>query len=143
MKLIVTILILISSLTSFSQTANVIGDYKRVIETNDNNTFEYQLTLSQDGTFLFHYYSKIKQGFPPEVNKYGKGKWTLENNVISFFCYKQRDIDKKNTKSIQSAKSNKTSGEAAENIAQRKVGRNDPCPCGSDKKFKHCHGALK
>ena len=21
-------------------------------------------------------------------------------------------------------------------------GRNDPCPCGSGKKFKHCHGAL-
>jgi preprotein translocase subunit SecA len=23
----------------------------------------------------------------------------------------------------------------------RKVGRNDPCPCGSGKKFKKCHGA--
>jgi len=23
-----------------------------------------------------------------------------------------------------------------------KVGRNDPCPCGSGKKFKHCHGAV-
>jgi preprotein translocase subunit SecA len=21
-----------------------------------------------------------------------------------------------------------------------KVGRNEPCPCGSGKKFKHCHG---
>ncbi|MEM9971159.1 MAG: SEC-C metal-binding domain-containing protein, partial [Pseudomonadota bacterium] len=21
-------------------------------------------------------------------------------------------------------------------------GRNDPCPCGSGRKFKHCHGAL-
>ncbi|HEX7764849.1 MAG TPA: SEC-C metal-binding domain-containing protein, partial [Cellvibrio sp.] len=25
----------------------------------------------------------------------------------------------------------------------RKVGRNDPCPCGSGKKFKSCHGALE
>ncbi|MBI5450532.1 MAG: preprotein translocase subunit SecA [Gammaproteobacteria bacterium] len=25
---------------------------------------------------------------------------------------------------------------------QRKVGRNDPCPCGSGKKFKQCHGQL-
>jgi preprotein translocase subunit SecA len=25
--------------------------------------------------------------------------------------------------------------------AQDKVGRNDPCPCGSGKKFKKCHGA--
>jgi preprotein translocase subunit SecA len=24
---------------------------------------------------------------------------------------------------------------------QEKVGRNDPCPCGSGKKFKKCHGA--
>jgi preprotein translocase subunit SecA len=23
-----------------------------------------------------------------------------------------------------------------------KVGRNDPCPCGSGKKFKQCHGQL-
>ena len=26
--------------------------------------------------------------------------------------------------------------------AQPKVGRNDPCPCGSGKKYKQCHGAL-
>ncbi|MEX0731499.1 MAG: preprotein translocase subunit SecA [Aquisalimonadaceae bacterium] len=25
---------------------------------------------------------------------------------------------------------------------QPKVGRNDPCPCGSGKKYKHCHGRL-
>jgi uncharacterized protein len=25
---------------------------------------------------------------------------------------------------------------------QPKVGRNDPCPCGSGKKYKHCHGQL-
>jgi preprotein translocase subunit SecA len=26
--------------------------------------------------------------------------------------------------------------------AGQKVGRNDPCPCGSGKKFKHCHGSI-
>ena len=25
--------------------------------------------------------------------------------------------------------------------AGQKVGRNDPCPCGSGKKYKKCHGA--
>ena len=25
--------------------------------------------------------------------------------------------------------------------ALKDVGRNDPCPCGSEKKFKKCHGA--
>jgi preprotein translocase subunit SecA len=26
--------------------------------------------------------------------------------------------------------------------AERKIGRNDPCPCGSGKKYKSCHGSL-
>jgi len=25
-------------------------------------------------------------------------------------------------------------------VAQRKIGRNESCPCGSGKKFKKCHG---
>mgnify|MGYP000544287138 FL=1 len=31
-------------------------------------------------------------------------------------------------------------GPAPRHIA--KIGRNEPCPCGSGKKFKHCHGKL-
>ena len=27
--------------------------------------------------------------------------------------------------------------------ADKKVGRNELCPCGSGKKYKHCHGALQ
>ncbi|WP_192937795.1 preprotein translocase subunit SecA, partial [Klebsiella aerogenes] len=30
----------------------------------------------------------------------------------------------------------------AEQTGDRKVGRNDPCPCGSGKKYKQCHGRL-
>ena len=26
--------------------------------------------------------------------------------------------------------------------SDRKVGRNEPCPCGSGRKYKHCHGTL-
>jgi preprotein translocase subunit SecA len=26
-------------------------------------------------------------------------------------------------------------------VAGKKVGRNEKCPCGSGKKYKHCHGA--
>jgi preprotein translocase subunit SecA len=42
-------------------------------------------------------------------------------------------------------------GEGAEEVAtaqkpvtraQPKIGRNEPCPCGSGKKYKHCHGKL-
>ena len=24
----------------------------------------------------------------------------------------------------------------------KKIGRNEPCPCGSKKKYKHCHGKV-
>ena len=30
--------------------------------------------------------------------------------------------------------------EVKENKSEKKVGRNEKCPCGSGKKFKHCHG---
>jgi preprotein translocase subunit SecA len=34
-------------------------------------------------------------------------------------------------------------GKGAATVVNRdaKVGRNDPCPCGSGKKYKKCHGA--
>jgi hypothetical protein len=96
MKAIFTILILISNWTSFSQSAEVVGDYKLILGSEGKNELlEYKLTLSQDGTFLFHYYSNIKTGIPPTVNKYGKGKWTIENNVVSFFSDKQKDSSDK------------------------------------------------
>jgi preprotein translocase subunit SecA len=37
-------------------------------------------------------------------------------------------------------------GDASTPVQRRtgeKVGRNDPCPCGSGKKFKKCHGATE
>jgi preprotein translocase subunit SecA len=47
----------------------------------------------------------------------------------------------------QQANALETEQGAAAPVAQfvrdtRKVGRNEPCPCGSGKKFKHCHGQL-
>ena len=32
------------------------------------------------------------------------------------------------------------SSKSLEKSLSKKVGRNDPCPCGSGKKYKHCHG---
>jgi preprotein translocase subunit SecA len=31
---------------------------------------------------------------------------------------------------------------AEQRAVHGKVGRNQPCPCGSGKKYKHCHGAV-
>ncbi|MBV1919185.1 MAG: SEC-C domain-containing protein, partial [Pseudomonadales bacterium] len=39
--------------------------------------------------------------------------------------------------------SNESSSEAEPfQRAQPKVGRNEPCPCGSGKKYKQCHGKI-
>jgi hypothetical protein len=104
MKTILTFLILISNLTLLAQSDKVVGEYSNTITTVENQLFEYKLTLNQDGTFFFHYYSNLKQGNPPEINKYGKGKWTVENNVIAFFSDKQKDIDEKHTLDFTNSK---------------------------------------
>ena len=39
-----------------------------------------------------------------------------------------------------SIKSEKAENESSEKKDYKKVGRNEKCPCGSGKKFKHCHG---
>lgn len=75
--------------------------------------------------------------------------------IFSVRLYTQEEIEE--IKREQQAKleaqleAHKRAQEAAEAAAaaaarpverkQIKVGRNDPCPCGSGKKFKHCHGA--
>jgi preprotein translocase subunit SecA len=40
------------------------------------------------------------------------------------------------------AQSEPESGAQPVRNALPKVGRNDPCPCGSGKKYKQCHGKL-
>ena len=37
---------------------------------------------------------------------------------------------------------NKQKNLSGKNSNNKKMGRNEPCFCGSGKKFKHCHGAL-
>ena len=43
---------------------------------------------------------------------------------------------------ISSSEENKKIKEKKEDIDFKKVGRNEKCPCGSGKKFKHCHGNI-
>ncbi len=50
-----------------------------------------------------------------------------------------------NLKIIQKEEENNSQNKVKENlesIAKSKIGRNEPCPCGSGKKYKHCCGAL-
>ena len=49
------------------------------------------------------------------------------------------EIDEKNKDEVK--KSSRKKDTAEDGLP--KVGRNDPCPCGSNKKYKHCHGSLE
>ena len=104
MKLLLTTLLVLFNLTTFAQSNGFAGDYNRTLNTTENDMFDYKLTLNQDGTFVFHYYSKIKKGIPTEVNKYGKGKWTAKDNVITFSSNKQEDFDEKYTLDFTNSK---------------------------------------
>lgn len=60
----------------------------------------------------------------------------------------QEPVVRKKERLVESREDQQLSSEAAETQkvkaqpfrAETKVGRNDPCPCGSGKKFKNCHG---
>ena len=55
----------------------------------------------------------------------------------------EREFQNKKRRELEQAR-NASSGEVeapAQRVTGEKVGRNDPCPCGSGKKYKKCHGA--
>ena len=97
MKLLITTLLLISNFALFAQSNQFSGEYTRSLSEEGKHIIEYKLTLNQDGTFLFHSYVKMQGGIPPEVNKYGKGKWSAKDNMITFSSDKNEDFDVKYT----------------------------------------------
>ena len=74
---------------------------------------------------------------PPEASEQQKiaAKTTLEDFT--------RNVQRKKEKELAGLQF--AGGEASSTpkqvITGQKVGRNDPCPCGSGKKYKKCHGA--
>jgi preprotein translocase subunit SecA len=62
---------------------------------------------------------------------------TIDALEREFHKKKQRELEQAHSVSSATADTNG----AAPRRAGEKVGRNDPCPCGSGKKYKKCHGA--
>ncbi|HEY0265074.1 MAG TPA: preprotein translocase subunit SecA [Granulicella sp.] len=61
---------------------------------------------------------------------------TIDQLEQEFQKKKQRELDQ-----ARAAGSAAASGETAQRRSGEKIGRNAPCPCGSGKKYKQCHGA--
>ena len=67
---------------------------------------------------------------------------SIEDNVTKYVL---RAVVRDNLQRVQVAKPTSTSSGKDEETKRKprtstKIGRNDPCPCGSGKKYKHCHG---
>jgi preprotein translocase subunit SecA len=56
----------------------------------------------------------------------------------------EREFQRKKKRELEQARTagdSSSSNGSAPRVTGEKVGRNDPCPCGSGKKYKKCHGA--
>jgi preprotein translocase subunit SecA len=71
---------------------------------------------------------------PPEVDD----KPHVENVRLQHADYDEAGVDGNGDVAIAEAATKKRPAVRS----TQKVGRNDPCPCGSGKKYKHCHGKL-
>ncbi len=73
-----------------------------------------------------------KEAFLLFENLLGKLKTDLVTMLLNLKIIQKEEEDNSQNKLKENLKS----------IAKSKIGRNEPCPCGSGKKYKHCCGAL-
>ena len=59
----------------------------------------------------------------------------IKNDLIKFLLNLNIVVSNEETKKEDNKKK-------IEEKTEKKVGRNEKCPCGSGKKFKHCHGNI-
>ncbi|MCF8058508.1 MAG: preprotein translocase subunit SecA [Bacteriovoracaceae bacterium] len=82
----------------------------------------------------------------------GAVKKAVVNAIFSVKLYTQEEIEQLQKRHQEELERQLAAHKAAQEMAEEarsqpiqrstnKVGRNDACPCGSGKKFKHCHGA--
>lgn len=81
-------------------------------------------------------------------------KKAITQNIFTVRLYSKEEIEEiqrrhqeelerklKEHQASLEAQENKNNNPKKITRTMAKVGRNDPCPCGSNKKFKHCHGS--
>ena len=102
MKLFLYSVLFFTYFNTIAQTKSIPGTYKFEYM-GSNAMIEDTMILKPDGTFSFHEYDKHDGGVPPERNKYGKGRWKLEDNIVTFIVSKS-DIDDKYTLDFNNSK---------------------------------------
>jgi len=77
--------------------------------------------------------------YKQESHRLFKDFWNNFNGWVFMNIFKLARVDANSQQMIAAVPHNHP--HAAGIVSGDKVGRNDPCPCGSGKKYKHCHGA--
>ncbi len=85
--------------------------------------------------FLYHAYIPIED--PSQVKKAAERKRAPEKNIQA--TRMDRFVNQLDPRNLTA--NSKESKQRKPVVSDQKVGRNDPCPCGSGKKYKKCCGA--
>ena len=73
------------------------------------------------------------------LNEFRKASFAAFNTLV--YEIQKQMVLVLNNMNISNQDSIKTEDENFEKTPSKKIGRNDPCPCGSGKKYKQCHGS--
>jgi len=104
MKTTLLLFVLTFALPLVAQPKKYVGNYEMDFDINGKGVIEYQLSLNEDGTFLFHFYRKIDTSHPDE-NQYGKGNWKVgKANVLYFTTNENNDLDETHTLNFTNSK---------------------------------------
>ena len=73
------------------------------------------------------------------VNEFRKASFAAFNSLV--YEIQKQMVLVLNNMNITNQSSKKNEDEKLKDSVPKKIGRNDPCPCGSGKKYKQCHGS--
>jgi len=128
---------------SWKEQLREMDDLKQSVQ---NATYEQKDPLMIYKFESFELFRKMVQEINKEISSFlCLGELPLDNpNNVKEARIQQTDMSKLKTgrDEISSPEINRTQGdEKVQPVrVEKKVGRNEPCPCGSGKKFKQCHG---
>jgi preprotein translocase subunit SecA len=120
----------------------------KILGDDQNNSIEKKIFLQIiDFSWRSHlqYLEQLRQVIG--LRQYGQKDPLSEFKKEAFILFERLLLKIKNdlikfllNLNIVVAKDESNEKKIEENISEKKVGRNEKCPCGSGKKFKHCHG---
>ncbi|MEM7186253.1 MAG: hypothetical protein AAF466_06310 [Bacteroidota bacterium] len=104
MRLVLLFALVALPFGTFGQETGLAGTYEVRYETTDGNTFLYEITLHPDNTFLFHSYEYHAKAQPPEKERFGKGRWEANKNLIVLSTNEENDLDDTHTLNLDKTK---------------------------------------